>query len=184
MKYPTTEDIISTALRVYGLTFDEFRQSNARGGKGGVVRPRQTVQWMCYRMGTDTLGMIASKTGVLNHATVLYSYRLIESQAPMYGEVADYVRMLDVGLYYLAFETVNIELAPPVDWYDPDNRPTQERVYRRIPVKITDNNTDVVTVVPSKTEASRLTGISRKSLLPKQWMDRRTVKNFTFEYYV
>ena len=118
MKYPTTEDVISAAMKAFNLTYAQLRVSTKKGGKRSVAKPRQAIHWKCKQMDTDCLEDIAIKTGVMNHATVLSSYHLFESQVPFWGDIAEYARKLEEALYYRGFNTGPSIRMAKMDYYN------------------------------------------------------------------
>jgi len=151
VKYPTTEDIIRAGLSAFEISMDELRVKSRKRMRVGL---RQAIQYMCYRMKTDSLKKIALKTGVDSHATILHSYRLIGNHVAIYGNVADVVRKLEKNMFYAGLNTGPvIEMADPIDWYDPDIRKTENG---KIPIKITNVITGDTMITDSINEARRL----------------------------
>ena len=173
---PTTEQILEAASVAYGLSVEELTQ---RSRKREILRPRQTVQYMCWKLKTDVLRLIAEKTKVRQHGTILHSHRFIENDSAIYRDTADCVRKLEEVLVEMGFD-----IGVPAEKGSTDSLPAPypNKQGKHIPIKVVHKITGEYSIVNSVCIASRLTGVKRQAITNECHSLGSSRSNYNFSY--
>ncbi len=173
---PTTEDILEATAFVYGMPVEEVTKKSRLTE---YVRPRQIAQYLCKRMDTDILRIIAKKTGITNHATVLSSYALIAHDVTIDSTIATYVTKVERRLQKQGFRVSEVEkITGFIDLYNPYDYNRREI----IPVRIVNKETGERILANSISAAERITGVNRAAITRECRKISNTKYNFKFSF--
>jgi len=173
---PTTDDILQAATIAYGLSLEDITQ---RSRKREIVRPRQVIHYLCKRMATDNLSVIAEKTNVKQHGTVLHSYHLIDRDSGVYSDIAEHRQRVEHELLSMGFSVKPyMRTLEEADTHNPVPN------NRQVPVKVINTATGERTVANSIRAAERITGKHREGIRKECKGVWKVRGDFKFQYDV